>query len=143
MDNNAQLLSYIHKNAAMGTRSIPQVLSLPQSKAMSRALNSQLEEYKNIARASEECAKRLGHDVAEPSALSRSMSSMMLRMQTMTDRSTSRLAELMIQGNTMGVIQMTKRLNQYLNHADPEITDLGKKLLATEERNIQQMKTYL
>ena len=127
----------------MGTRSIPQVLSLPQSKAMHRALNSQLEEYKTIARTSEEYAKRRGYDVAEPSAFSQRMSAMMLHMQTMTDRSTSRLAELMIQGNTMGTIQMTKRLNQFLDHADPEITDLGKKLLETEEHNIQQMKSYL
>ena len=48
MENNTKLLSYIHKNAAMGTRSIPQVLSLPQSGAMRRALNTQLKEYKKI-----------------------------------------------------------------------------------------------
>ena len=143
MDHNTELLSYIHKNAAMGTRSIPHVLSLPQSGAMRRALNSQLEEYKNIARASEECAKRRGQDVAEPTAAERAMSSMMLRIQTLTDHSTSHLAQLMIQGSTMGTVAMTRRLNQYQDKADQDVVALGRRLLKTEEANIQQMKAYL
>ncbi|MBO5340906.1 MAG: hypothetical protein J6A62_07910 [Oscillospiraceae bacterium] len=143
MDKDTKLLSYIHKNAAMGTRTIPQVLSLPQSAAMSRALNSQLREYKSIAQAAQAHAKSRGETVKEPSHASQAMSAMMLRMQTLTDRSTSHLAEMMIQGSTMGTVQMTRRLNQFHANADKEIMELGKKLLETEERNIQQMKLYL
>ena len=44
MDHDQQFLSFIHKNAAMGVSAIPQVLSLPQSRAMGQALNSQLQE---------------------------------------------------------------------------------------------------
>ena len=49
MDHDQQFLSFIHKNAAMGVSAIPQVLSLPQSRAMGQALNSQLQEYRTIA----------------------------------------------------------------------------------------------
>lgn len=143
MQQDTELLSYIHKNAAMGTRTIPQVLSLPQSAAMSRALNSQLKEYEKIARAAQEHAKARGETVKEPSHASQAMSAMMLRMQTLTDHSTSHLAEMMIQGSTMGTVQMTRRLNQFHNRADKEIVALGKQLLETEEKNIQQMKYYL
>ena len=48
MDHDQQFLSFIHKNAAMGVSAIPQVLSLPQSRAMGQALNSQLQEYRTI-----------------------------------------------------------------------------------------------
>lgn len=143
MKQDRALLSYIHKNAAMGVQAIPQVLSLPQSGAMRRALNSQLEEYRRIAQSSREYAQRRGRRVSEPGAASRSMSAMMLRMQTLTDKSTSRLAELMIQGSTMGTVQMTRRLNQYQGRADAEVLRLGRQLLKTEEQNIQQMKSYL
>ena len=143
MDKDTKLLSYIHKNAAMGTRTIPQVLSLPQSAAMSRALNSQLKEYEKIAQAAQAHAKARGESVKEPSHASQAMSAMMLRMQTLTDHSTSHLAELMIQGSTMGTVQMTRRLNQFHGNSDRKIMELGKKLLETEERNIQQMKYYL
>ena len=143
MENNTKLLSYIHKNAAMGTRSIPQVLSLPQSGAMRRALNTQLKEYKKIAAEAQAHAQALGVTVPEPSQTSRAMSAIMLRMQTMTDRSTSHLAELMIHGSTMGTVQMTRNLNQFQNSADTTSLALGRRLLETEERNIQQMKKYL
>ena len=49
MDHDQQFLSFIHKNAAMGVSAIPQVLSLPQSRAMGQALNIQLQEYRTIA----------------------------------------------------------------------------------------------
>ena len=45
MDHDQQFLSFIHKNVAMGVSAIPQVLSLPQSRAMGQALNRQLQEY--------------------------------------------------------------------------------------------------
>lgn len=143
MSPEEKLLSYIHKNAAMGTRSIPQVLSYPQSGAMRRALDQQLREYRNIARESKEYAQKLGHDVAEPTMLSQGMSAMMLRMQTLTDKSTSRLAELMIQGNTMGLIQITRHLNYFRYQPESKAVALGEKLLKTEEQNISQLKKYL
>ena len=57
--------------------------------------------------------------------------------------STSKLAQLMIQGSTMGTVEMTRRIHQYTGKADPELLALGSRLLHTEEQNIQQMKRFL
>ena len=143
MDQDVRLLAAIHKNAAMGTRSIPQVMSLPQSGAMRRALTSQLQEYRRIADDAQNYANALGHRVKEPPAAASAMSAAMLRLQTAADGSTSRLAELMIRGSTMGTVQMTRQLNRHDASADSTILALGRQLLETEERNIQQMKKYL
>lgn len=96
MDPSGALLSFIHKNAAMGVGAIPQA-----------------------------------------------MSAAMLRAQSMLDPSTSRLAERMIQGSTMGAVQMTRRLHQFTGRADPALVELGQRLLRTEEQNIQEMKRFL
>lgn len=71
------------------------------------------------------------------------MSGMMLRAQTALDPSTSKLAEMMIQGSTMGTVEMTRRLHQLSDQSDPELVSLGRQLLQTEEQNIQQMKRFL
>ena len=71
------------------------------------------------------------------------MSAAMLRAQSMLDPSTSRLAERMIQGSTMGAVQMTRRLHQFTGRADPALVELGQRLLRAEERNIQEMKRFL
>ena len=70
------------------------------------------------------------------------MSGMMIRAKTLTDRSPSRIAEMMIQGSTMGTIQMTRRLHS-CEAADAEALLLAHKLLRTEENNIEQMKEFL
>ena len=49
----------------------------------------------------------------------------------------------MIQGSTMGPVEMTRRIHQYTGKADPELLALGSRLLHTEEQNIQQMKRFL
>ena len=127
MDHDQQFLSFIHKNAAMGVSAIPQVLSLPQSRAMGQALNSQLQEYR----------------LHTPGLAVRAMSGAMLKARTAADHTTSKLAQLMIQGSTMGTVEMTRRIHQYTGKADPELLALGSRLLHTEEQNIQQMKRFL
>ena len=132
MEDSEALLRFIHKNAAMGVGTLPQALSLPQSRAMSSALQDQLS-----------YAKEKGLHLKGPGSAALTMSGMMLRAQTALDPSTSKLAEMMIQGSTMGTVEMTRRLHQLSDQSDPELVSLGRQLLQTEEQNIQQMKRFL
>ena len=142
-DYSEGLLAFIHKNAAMGVSSIPQAMLLPQSRAMSHALSSQLQEYRTITAKAQSYANAHGKVLHGPGSAARIMSGTMLRAQTAMDSSTSRLAELMIKGSTMGTVQMKRRLRQYEGKADKELLELGSQLLRTEERNIQEMKQFL
>ena len=140
MDPSGALLSFIHKNAAMGVGAIPQAMSLPQSRAMVPALDRQLREYRAIAAYARAHGRR---ELRGPGTAALAMSAAMLRAQSMLDPSTSRLAERMIQGSTMGAVQMTRRLHQFTGRADPALVELGQRLLRTEEQNIQEMKRFL
>lgn len=143
MNNDEALLQFIHKNAAMGVGTLPQALSLPQSRAMSSVLQDQLQEYRSIAARSQSYAKERGLRLKGPGSAALTMSSLMLRAQAMLDPSTSKLAEQMIQGSTMGTVEMTRRLHQLSDQTDPQLVSLGRQLLQTEEQNIQQMKRFL
>ena len=63
-------------------------------------------------------------------------------MQKFSPPSTSKIAEMMISGNTKGVIKSIQHDRQYLGR-DSEVTELSKKLLETEQNNIEQMKPFL
>ena len=119
------------------------MLSLPQSRAMGQALNSQLQEYRTIAAQSQAYARKHGARLHTPGLTVRAMSGAMLKARTAADHTTSKLAQLMIQGSTMGTVEMTRRIHQYTGKADPELLALGSRLLHTEEQNIQQMKRFL
>ena len=56
--------------------------------------------------------------------------------------SSSKIAEMMITGNTKGAIKSIQHHRQYLGK-DERVTDLSKKLLETEQNNIEQMKPFL
>lgn len=140
---NEGLLSFIHKNAAMGVTTIPQVMQLPQSRAMGDTLNSQLREYRAIAAQAQQYANAHGSTLPAPGTASRAMSATVLRAQTAMDPSTSRLAELMIRDSTSGAVQITRKLHQYGNQADSELRALGDRLLQIQEQNIRQMKRFL
>lgn len=75
-------------------------------------------------------------------AMSKMMSYVMSSMKTINDNSPSCIAEMMIQGSTMGVTKITKRINEYKGH-DERVRDVANKLLHTEQVNIEEMKKYL
>ena len=48
----------------------------------------------------------------------------------------------MIEGSKKGIIEINKNLNSY-NNMNSKIIKLAKKLLATEQHNIDELKIYL
>jgi len=63
-------------------------------------------------------------------------------MSTVTNKNPGHMAEIMINGSTMGVIEMTKYL--HANHnVDPAARVLAHKLISTEQHNIDLMKNFL
>ena len=70
------------------------------------------------------------------------MTETMAKFNSMKDPSASHIAEMMINGATMGVIDMTKRLKQY-QAQDPEIDALGRDVVEFEENTVTKMKNYL
>jgi len=58
------------------------------------------------------------------------------------DKSTSHIAEMLIIGSTMGVIDAIKNIRKYQS-AEPNIISLMERLLRFEENNIEQLKTFL
>ncbi|MEG1028302.1 MAG: hypothetical protein RSE07_06405, partial [Oscillospiraceae bacterium] len=67
---------------------------------------------------------------------------LMINMKTMTDKSSQRIAEMMIIGSNMGIINAIKNIRKYSN-AEKDIIDLMKKLLEFEENNVKALKTFL
>ncbi len=142
MEEGNALLRYVHKNAEMGRGTIPQVLDITADPDLRVALRSQLREYESISSQAETLLERRGCAPRDPGNMRDFVSGMMIKMKTMGDKSPSHIAEMMIQGSTMGTIQMTRRLHG-CEAADEEAISLAQRLLKTEEQNIQQMKQYL
>lgn len=142
MDANAELLNYIRQNAQMGQNTIHQLMDIAQDSAFKTLLTSQFEEYKKMFNTVEKRLKTMGMEVKDVSALNKISAYLMINMETLMDKTPSHIAEMLIQGSTMGVIQITRKLKEYKN-ADEEIMYTGEHLLKLELMNIEECKRYL
>lgn len=67
-----------------------------------------------------------------------------MMMNTMRDSTSSHLAEMMVEGATMGVNDLLKQLREAENTTVSErALRLGRDVCKFEERTIEEMKTYI
>lgn len=142
MNGNTELLNYIYQNAEMGTKTISQLLDIVEDSAFKAQLQAQYEEYRRMRQAAQDKLQACGYDEKGISAFDTLRSYLMIGVQTLGDKSASHVAEMMIIGSNMGVIEAIKKLKQY-SGAEPEIIQLMEHLKTVEENNIQSLKAYL
>lgn len=142
MDTNAELLNYIRQNAQMSQNTVHQLTGIVQESEFKTLLESQFQEYKKMFDSTEKRLKTMGMEVKDANVLSKIRAYLMINMETLVDKTPQHIAEMMIQGSTMGVIQITRKLKEYGN-ADEEIKYMGEHLLTLEEHNIDECKRYL
>ena len=70
------------------------------------------------------------------------MSNMMTRMKLTGHNADSKIADMMIQGNTKGMVKGLKDIHQFAQQDGP-VCALSQKLLDTETANIRQMQNFL
>ena len=142
MKTNKEILSSLLKTTQMGQIGIRCVQKRAEDPNLQQALRSQLREYDTIEREAHNIAKMRGWELPELNPGIRAMSEMMTKMKLIGGRTDSKIAGMMIQGNTRGLITGLKNLHQYPNR-DLRIEELSNKLLEKENDNIRQMEPYL
>jgi len=142
MSENTQMLEYIYKGAEMGSDSITQLMRESSDAVFLQELTSQRAEYQQLMDSAANLMLERGCKPKGIGAMQHIASQAMTSAKTLTDNSTSKLAEMMIQGSTMGVTKMTRYIGE-LQQIDDDVSKLSHKLLKTEQNNIEQMKKYL
>ena len=142
MLDDKEMLQFIMKTAEMGCRGINAIKHYANSEEMSNALRSQNIEYGRIYHNAYNMLRERNQPSCHVSPMSNSMAKMVVNRQMKNDSSDPHIAEMMIRGNTIGVQKTSRRIRQY-NKSDESISKLAQKLIATEQANIEEMKSYL
>lgn len=137
-----ELLQFVYKTAEMGIQGLQDVKPKIQEDTLRTAVERQLSEYAGIAKTSSDMLRNQGLDPKGPGLGARISSEVMSTAKTVADPSASNIAEMVIQGSTMGVTKCTKHLNDYSGN-DNTVRSLAEKLIKTEQANIEQMKRWL
>ena len=142
MKNSQDMLSSILKTTQMGQVGIRTVLGGTMRPALRKALESQLQEYDAIETEAHTIAAERGWELPELAPGVRLMSGVMARAKLAYGNTDSKIAGMMIQGNTRGLIKGLKNEHQLVS-TDATVRGLSQKLLDCESANIRQMQGFL
>ena len=142
MYSSKKLLTSILRTTQMGQIGIRSVLDKTTNPALRRALESQLTEYDTIESEAHILAAERGWELQELDPGVRAITDMMTRIRVPKREPDSRIADLMILGNTKGMVKSLKNLHRF-DYEDARISAISQKLLDCETANIRQMKGFL
>ena len=138
----------IYKNMKMGADSLLDIMGKVKDETLRVELTKHMEGYLSFAEKAKSHVKEASEEAKEENILTRMAAKMGMAMNTVVDSTTSHLAEMVIEGSTMGVTEMTKILNS-IGRTEGEDKDFAevkstlKEIIAFEEKNIAQMKAHL
>lgn len=145
MNTNTELLEYIYKNSQMGADSLTTLLKVIQNKdnKMKPIIEEQLKEYEKFIKESEKALKKHKVDPKEYGMMAKMGARMGINMEMLKDNSDSRVASMLIQGLTMGTVEMTKKIADYTKTAEKDVLNLAKDFLKFQENSIEKTKPFL
>lgn len=140
--HSRELLDAIYKNAQMGVDGIKNIMPAVEDGRMKRALSKQEKKYNDIAQSA--CQKALPYELElkEINIFTKGMSYTSIKLKSMMDKTTSHLADMLVQGTTMGITDVIKKQGEN-PLANEDIISLAKDLQHAEEEFVDTLKTFL
>lgn len=142
MSEDLELLNFVYQNAKMGTSSIDHLLPAIQDKKFESLVLEQRKDYEKICKRVEKYLKKEKKKPEDLDLMAKVNSYIAVKMDTARDDHISHLAEMLIKGSNMGIIQIKKHMNQY-SRVEKEVMAIANELLEREEKNLEELKPYL
>lgn len=139
---NLELLNKIHKGLVMGMESISVITPKVGDRNFRDDLNYQYNEYGKVLDKIDAKFEEAGIKPEDTNPGEKMMGWTSIQMNTMADKSNNRISELLIKGNTMGIVQGREILNQNPN-LDKNTKSIINEFIQLQENNIEKLKTYL
>ena len=143
MKENINALDEINKGACMGMDAIDDILDKVEDSKFKSLLEKQYEFYESIKDDITNIYDKYNSDDTphETSVMNKVMTWSGINMKTMTDHSNSNIAELLLQGTNMGIIEGRRILNK--KEINKDVEDIIDKFVKKQEKYVEDLKKFL
>lgn len=142
MDNPQYILNEINEGIKMGMDSINHVSDKVEDKEFKDLLLHEYDRYNSILNRVNSELKNYDDLPKEVPPMQKMMGYMDIEISTMSDRSNSKIAEMMLKGTNMGIIEGIKLKNRNPD-MDNTIKNILDDFIAFQENNVEDLKKYL
>ena len=143
MEENINILNELNKGACMGMDSINIIKDKIKDKEFKNVVEKIYKKYEEISRNINKLYYKYDRvdDPKTTNPISKAMLWSGIEINTLTDTSDSKLAEILLNGINMGIIEGRKILNN--KFSDIEVEDLIKEFIRMQEGSVEELKQYL
>ncbi len=141
-NENLKVLKELHTGAQMGIKAISYVSEKTEDDDFKRELSTQYNQYEDILNKVTDLYNTYGEVPSTSNVKNDIMTWMGVQMNTMNDKSNSKLSEMLIQGTVMGIIEGRKILNNNPN-VDKNIKSTLDEFVQLQENSVTKLKEYL
>ena len=135
-------LDEIHKGACMGQDALSIVIDKVKDENLKEKLEKEEDNYKKIAKKIESIYPK--YNEGEPhktGAMNKVMTWSDIEMKTFNDDSDSKIAELLLNGVNMGIIEGRRILNK--KEINEEVSKIVSEYVTMQEKSVDILKGYL
>ena len=142
-NQNLNILDEVNKGATMGMDAISIVSEKVTDNQFKEVLDTEYAKYEKISdRVNDLYSQYSDKDPHETNAMNKMMTWYGIQMRTMTDDTTSKLSELLMQGTNMGIIEGRRLINQN-DDADSDVKNILHDFVVMQEDSVETLKKYL
>lgn len=145
MDNqNLNVLDEINKGATMGMNAISFISQKVEDNQFKNILKTEYNKYKDISARVNKLYNNFAtnKEPHETNTMNKMMTWYGIQMKTMTDDTTSKLSELLMQGTNMGIIEGRRLINQNAN-VSSDVKNILHDFVTMQEDSVETLKKYL
>ena len=144
MENkNLNILDEVNKGATMGMDAISYISEKVSDDNFKNVLDTEYKKYQKISdRVNDLYSNYSSKEPHETNTMNKMMTWYGIQMKTMTDDTTSKLSELLMQGTNMGIIEGRRLINQN-PQADDDVKNILNDFVVMQEDSVETLKKYL
>lgn len=141
-EKNIDILDELNKGCCMGSDAVKFILDKIEGKKFKEVCENLLEEYEDLEEKINKIYDHYSDDEPhETNVMNKVMTWSGIQMRTMNDGSDSKLAEMLLQGLNMGIIEGRRLINQ--KDEDPKVKEVMQEYVDMQEEYVEEIKEFL
>lgn len=141
-EDSISMLGEIYEAAEMGVQGSELLRNKSEDSRFSAKLQDYVNKYGEVKEEAARLLSQYGEQPKEAGAMKKTGLWTGVQLNTMIDKTSSHMAEMLIEGSTMGTIQGVKSKNAHPG-ADPACTALEDRFLNLQQSYTEDMKKFL
>lgn len=142
MEENINTLDEISKGTCMGMDATKDIISKIKDEKLKKIVKEQYKFYEDIKRKIDKMyVEYSDSEPHETGSFTKAMTWTEINMKTMMDDSDSKIAELLLQGTNMGIIEGRRIINK--KSVDKKVSEILEEYVSKQEKYVEALKKYL